>query len=122
MGDSGLIYDTYPLFTNRKHSIIQTSSVNRPTIHSIRLSNYLRYLAYISSKTKGIKVNLDFGKNMFVRDIKRIANRINIDVDVLQFFKKCDHRSDSVSCYSDITTKTFRLKIQKSGGKATPRK
>ena len=116
MGYSGLIYDTYPLFTKGKRSTIKTSSLNRPTIHSIRLSNYLRNLAYVS-KTKGIDVRLDFGRNMFVRDIKRIANRINVNVDVLQFFKKCDSRSDSVQCYSDITTKTFALKIQKSGGR-----
>lgn len=116
VGSSGLIYDTYPLFTRGRNTDIQTSSLNRPTIHSTRLGNYLRYLAYMS-KQKGLKVRLDFGKNMFVRNVRHIANRINIDVDVLQFFKKCDSRSDRMQCYSDITTKTFALNIRKSGGK-----
>jgi len=116
MGYSGLIYDTYPIFTKGKRATIQTSSLNRPTIHRVWLSNYLEKLVYMS-KQKGINVRLDFGNNMFVRDIKRIANRINVNIDVLQFFKKCDSRSDRMHCYSDITTKTFALKIQKSGKK-----
>jgi len=116
MGYSGLIYDTYPLFTEGKRATIQTSSLNRPTIHSVWLSIYLENLAYIS-KQDGIDVRLDFGKNMYVRDIKRIANRINVNVDVLQFFKKCKRRSDRRDyCYQDITTKTFALKIKKSRG------
>ena len=116
VGYAGLIYDTYPLFTYGRNTTIQTSSLNRPTIHSTRLRNYLNYLAYIS-RQEGINVRLDFGKNMFVRNVSHIANKINIDVDVLQFFKKCDRRSDRMQCYSDITTKTFALNIRKSGGK-----
>lgn len=115
VGYAGLIYDTYPLFTYGRNTIIQTSSLNRPSIHSTRLRNYLRQLAYMS-KQEGISVRLDFGKNMFVRNVSHIANKINIDVDVLQFFKKCDRRSDRMQCYSDITTKTFALNIRKSGG------
>ena len=116
VGYSGLIYDTYPYFTSGRNTDIQTSSLTRPRVHSTRLRNYLKYLAFMS-KQKGLSVRLDFGKNMFVRNVSHIANKINIDVDVLQFFKKCDRRSDRMQCYSDITTKTFALNIRKSGGR-----
>ena len=116
MGSSGYIHDTFPIFTKGEDAEIQTSSVNRSSIHRTYLKNYLERLAYMSQKSKNISVQLDFGEKMFFRDIRKTANRINVDVDVFQFFRKCDDNGDGVSCYSDITEKTFALNIRKKEG------
>jgi hypothetical protein len=115
IGRSGLIYDTYPLFTRGRNTNIQTSSLNRPRPHSTRLSNYLKKLAYMS-KQEGISVRLEFGKNMWVRDIRHVNNIIKVNIDVMQYFKRCKNR-DRRQCYSDITTKTFTLNIRRNRGR-----
>jgi hypothetical protein len=116
VGFSGLINDTLTIFTKGKWAEIQTSSVNRSSINKTYLDNYLHLLANMSKKSKNISVNLDFGKKMFFRDIRRTANRIKVDVDIFQFFRKCKNTGDGVSCYSDITEKTFSLNIRKKRG------
>jgi len=116
VGSSGLINDTLSLFTKGKWAKIQTSSVNRSSINKTYLYNYLHLLADMSQDSKNISVNLDFGEKMFFRDIRRTANAINVDVDIFQFFRKCKDIGDGVSCYSDITEKTFALNIRKKRG------
>jgi len=115
-GSDGLISDTLDVFTAGKWAKIQTSSVNRSSIKTTYLDNYLHRLADMSQDSKSISVNLDFGDKMFFRDIRKTANKINVDVDIFQFFRKCKDTGDGVSCYSDITEKTFSLNIRKERG------
>ena len=116
VGSSGLINDTLSIFTKGKWAEIQISSVNRSAINKVYLDNYLHNLANMSQKYKNISVNLEFGEKMFFRDVKRIANKIKIDVDIFQFFRKCKDTGDGISCYSDITEKTIALNIRKKRG------
>jgi len=116
VGSSGLIDETLKIFTKGKWARIQTSSVNRSGIKKTYLDNYLNRLANMSKKSKNISVNLDFGEKMFFRDIKKTANKINVNVDIFQFFRKCKDIGDGMSCYSDITEKTFSLNIKKKRG------
>ena len=117
VGSSGLINDTLSLFTKGKWAEIETSSIYRSSIDKTYLDNYLERLANMSQKSKNISVKLDFGEKMFFKDIRRTANAINVDVDIFQFFRKCKDIGDGVSCYSDITEKTFALNIRKKRGK-----
>jgi hypothetical protein len=116
VGSSGLINDTLSIFTKGKWATIQTSSIHRSSINTTYLDNYLEKLAYMSQDSKNISVSLDFGEKMFFKDIRRTANAINVDVDIFQFFRKCKDIGDGVSCYSDITEKTFALNIRKKRG------
>lgn len=116
VGSSGLIYDTLSIFTKGKWAEIQTSSTHRSSINTTYLGNYLAKLADMSQDSKNISVNLDFGEKMFFKDIRRTANKINVNVDIFQFFRKCKDIGDGMSCYSDITEKTFSLNIKKKRG------
>lgn len=115
IGTYGLISDTVDLFRYGKTSVIETSSLSRSSLRKHEVYNYLHTLARMSQKKNNISVKIEFGKKFYAKNIYKKDNDIGIDVDVYQLFENCYNSGDGKRCYSDITKKTFGVKVERDG-------
>lgn len=116
VGAYGLIDNTIELFQYGKNSIIETSSLHRSRINKRQVNNYLHSLARMSRKSNNVSVKLEFGDEIHIDDIIRAGNNLTLNASVFQLFESCKDSGDGIKCYSDVTKKTFIVKIKKIGG------
>jgi len=108
---NGLISNLFNYFKDGENSTIEVSSLNNTSINTYNLYNYLYNLAKMSQKDN-ISVKLTFGNRIRIGDIIREDSTIRLKASVYQIFQKCKKDyEDELTCYSDITKKSFIINI-----------
>lgn len=109
---NGLINNTIKFFSSAQ-SEVEVSSLNTRRVNIETIYNYLHRLSNMSKKNTYKTIKLDFGKKIFIRDVFKENGNISISADAFQLFEGCKISNEGERfCYTDITKKTFVVKIE----------
>jgi hypothetical protein len=116
IGSNGLINGVIKDNFSSEWATIYVSSLHRQTLSEYSVKSYLRNLALLSQNGKYHNVKIYFDKDMIVSNISKKNNETKMNVDVFQLFKGCKKYEGTMKCYTDVTKKTFVIKIEESSG------
>lgn len=109
---NGVINDSF----SSERAKIYVSSLNRSNLNTYTVKDYLSHLANLSQNGKYHDVKIYFDKGMILSNIARKNKETEMNIDVFQLFKGCKRFEKIPKCYTDVTKKTFVVKIDHSFG------
>ena len=118
IGDNGYINGVIKDNFSSKWSSIYVSSINSSNLIEYYVSDYLKHLANLSGKDgKYNNVKISFNKGMKITNLNHYNDKTEMSVNVFQLFRGCKRTYESVAkCYTDVTKKTFVVKIDHNYG------
>jgi len=108
--ENGLIEQTIESYFASKNVPIEVSNTNGTSVKRT-VYNYLQRIANFSRNGTYETIQLRFGKDIHFDRIYTENGDIVINAEALQLFEGCSNGYEGRSCYTDITKKTFVVRM-----------
>ena len=113
IGRNGAIENVRSYFTRKKRPIIWVSSLKRKKGHRRSVIPYLKQLAK-KAKRHNTKVKMIFEDRLHFDKYYKRGDTFYFRISDYQEYQSCTTYEDRTLCYSDVTKKSFNIKLKNS--------